>query len=139
MGCGKGYLLYELRQLLPECQVVGFDLSHYALRHAKPEIQPRLFQYPAGHAFPLQDGVFDLAISLTTLHNLPLYELKMALTEMVRVAHNQYLVVESYRNDQELFNLQCWALTCQSFFTPDEWTWLFDEFGYTGDYEFIYF
>ena len=46
-------------------------------------------------------------------------------------------MVESYRDEQELFNLQCWALTCESFFTPEEWVWIFNEFGYTGDYEFI--
>ena len=40
---------------------------------------------------------------------------------------------------QELFNLQCWALTCESFFDEDEWVWLYGHFGYTGDYEFIYF
>ena len=52
---------------------------------------------------------------------------------------DKYIVVESYRNVQELFNLQCWALTCEAFFTPEEWVWLYKEFGYTGDYEFIYF
>ena len=24
-------------------------------------------------------------------------------------------MVESYRNEQELYNLQCWALTCETF------------------------
>ena len=33
-------------------------------------------------------------------------------------------MVESYRNEKELFNLQCWALTCESFFKK-EWIWLF--------------
>ena len=58
---------------------------------------------------------------------------------MNRVAKNGYLCLESYRNDQELFNLECWALTCQSFYAPDEWKWIYDHFGYDGDYEFIYF
>ena len=26
-------------------------------------------------------------------------------------------MTESYRNNQELFNLQCWALTCETFFS----------------------
>ena len=30
-------------------------------------------------------------------------------------------MVESYRNDKELFNLQCWALTCETFLRPEEW------------------
>ena len=48
-------------------------------------------------------------------------------------------MVESYNNFQELFNLQCWALTCQSFFSYEDWIWIYKKFGYTGDYEFIYF
>ena len=31
------------------------------------------------------------------------------------------------------------ALTAESFFDKDEWIWLYNNFGYTGDYEFIYF
>ena len=48
-------------------------------------------------------------------------------------------MVESYRNEQELFNLQCWALTCESFFKPIEWEYIFKKYGFKGDFEFIYF
>ena len=48
-------------------------------------------------------------------------------------------MIESYRNNEELFNLQCWALTAESFLNPMEWKWLFKKFGYTGYIEFIYF
>jgi len=48
-------------------------------------------------------------------------------------------MMESYRNEKELFNLQCWALTAESFLDPDEWRWVFDCCGYQGDYEFIFF
>ena len=65
--------------------------------------------------------------------------MKTAVQEMVRLAPRQYLMVESYRNLQELFNLQCWALTAESFFDEEEWIWLLKDLGYGGDYEFIYF
>ena len=48
-------------------------------------------------------------------------------------------MVESFRNNEELFNLQCWALTAETFLDKNEWIWLFEKFGYSGDYEFIYF
>src|SRR6266567_1504064 len=48
-------------------------------------------------------------------------------------------LIESYGNELELFNLECWALTAESFFDTAEWIWLYSHFGYTGDYEFIYF
>lgn len=139
IGCGKAFLLYEFKRLLPECTVVGLDISEYALETAKEEVRPFLFKHDAKHPLPFADKHFDLAYSITTCHNLPIQNLKTALKELERVARNKYLLVESFRDEQELFNLQCWALTCESFLRPESWTWLFDEFGYTGDYEFIYF
>ena len=62
-----------------------------------------------------------------------------AFSEIERVGKNKYIAVESYRNEEEQFNLQCWALTCESFFDKESWIWLFNHFGYKGDYEFIYF
>ena len=139
VGCGKAFLLYELKKLLPDAKVVGFDISEYAINNAKEEIKENLFIYRAEDIYPFGDKEFDLVISLTTLHNLKIYNLKKALREIERVGKNKYIVVEGYRNEKELFNLECWALTCESFFSTDEWIWLFDEFGYKGDYEFIYF
>ena len=56
-----------------------------------------------------------------------------------RVARDGYIVVESYRTPQELFNLQCWALTAETFFDVETWIWVCERFGYRGDYEFIFF
>lgn len=139
VGCGKGFLLHEIRALLPGCHVAGFDLSEYALRNAKEEIREFLFAHDARVPFPFRDREFDLVLSLTTLHNLDVGALSRSLREIERVGRAKYVVVESYRTARELFNLQCWALTCESFFSPREWEWLFGEFGYRGDYEFIYF
>ena len=139
VGCGKGFLLYEFKKLLPNAKIVGFDISKYAIDNAKEEIKNNLFVHNAKDIYPFGDDEFDLVISLTTLHNLKIYDLKRALSEIERVGKNKYIVVEGYRNESELFNLECWALTCESFFRPDEWIWLFSEFGYSGDYEFIYF
>lgn len=139
VGCGKGFLLYEFTRLLPECKIVGFDISKYAIDNAKPEIKDKLFIHKAQDKYPFRDKEFDLVISINTLHNLFLQELKPALKEIERVGKNKFVVVEGYRNEQELFNLQCWVLTGECFLTPDEWTFLFKEFGYNGDYEFIFF
>jgi len=139
LGAGKGYLLYEIKKILPSIKVVGVDNSSYAINNAKKEIKPFLIKYDLRKKLPFKDDEFDLVMSLGTLHNLKINELKIALYEMNRVAKNKYLMVESYRNNKELFNLQCWALTAESFFEPEEWKWIFNDFGYDGDYEFIFF
>ena len=139
VGCGKAFLLYELKKLLPDAEIVGFDMSHHALAEARDDVRPHLFRYRAQDRYPFGDRHFDLVISLTCLHNLRVFELQTAVQEIERVGKSKYIMVESYRNEQEQFNLQCWALTCESFFDTAEWIWLLTHFGYTGDYEFIYF
>jgi SAM-dependent methyltransferase len=138
VGCGKAYLLYEMKQILPGLEVVGFDISKHGLADAKEEIKGDLFLHRSQDAYSWGDDHFDLVISLGCLHNLRLFELETAVKEIERVGKDKYIMLESYRNEQELFNLQCWALTAESFLDEEEWVWLYDHFGYTGDYEFIY-
>ena len=139
VGCGKAFLLYEIKKLLPNAEIVGFDISKHGLADAKEEIREFLVEQRAEEPYNFENDYFDLVISLTTLHNLKVFDLKSAVQEIERVGKNKYIMVEAYRNDTELFNLECWALTCESFFKPDEWIWLYNQFGYSGDYEFIYF
>ena len=139
VGCGKAHLLYELHKLLPGAEVRGIDISRHGLADAPEEIRRNLLRYQAQDVYPWGDKYFDLVISLATLHNLRIFDLQRALHEVERVGKQKYLMVESYRNEQELFNLECWALTAQAFFDTAEWIWIFGQFGYMGDYEFIYF
>lgn len=139
VGCGKGYLLYEIKKILPGITISGFDISGYALKNSKNEVKQYLFCHSAQKKYPFQKKKFDLVISLNTLHNLQIFDLLKAVKEIERVGKKKFIVVESYNNTRHLFNLQCWALTAESFFSSKEWVWLFKKFGYKGDYEFIYF
>ncbi|MBU6148481.1 MAG: methyltransferase domain-containing protein [Actinomycetales bacterium] len=139
VGCGKGFLLYELQCLLPEAELTGFDVSRHGLASRHPDFRGTMTIGRAEEPYPYGDNQFDLVISLATLHNLRLPELAVALPEIERVGRQGYVMVESYRNEQEMFNLECWALTAESILDVGEWTWLYATLGYTGDYEFIYF
>ena len=139
IGCGKGFLLFDILKVIPEAEVFGIDISDYAILHSKPEIIENL-QVGNAKELPWPDDVFDLVISINTLHNLQAYELEQALTEMERVGKkHKYLCVESYRNEQEKANLLYWQVTCEAFNTPKEWQWWFRKTQYTGDYSFIFF
>ena len=102
-------------------------------------IRSSLERRRAQDPYPWKDKSFDLVLSLGTLHNLRIMELAVALKEIERVGQQKYIMMESYRNELEMFNVECWALTAESLFDEQEWIWVFEHFGYTGDYEFIYF
>ena len=139
VGCGKGYLLHEFTKLVPGVEIRGLDISTYALAHAKEEVAG-LLDFGNAMALPYADKSFDVVLSINTLHNLYLDELFRALSEIERVGKaNKYIVMDSYRNEQEKVNLLYWQLTCECFFTPREWEFIFKQTRYTGDYGFIYF
>ena len=139
VGCGKGFLVYELMQVVPGMKVNGIDISAYAIEHAKEEVKDYVI-FGVAQNLPYKSDFFDLVISLTTLHNLYLYDFKKAIQEIERVKKkDSYITVEAYRNEREKFNMMCWVLTGESFFHVKEWEFLFKEFGYTGDHGFIFF
>lgn len=139
IGCGKGFLLYEFTQVVPGITVVGIDVSAYAIANAKEEVKSFLRQGDA-KALSFSDKEFDFVVSVNTIHNLRCYDLETALQEIERVGKkNKYICMDSYRNEVEKANLLYWQLTCECFFTPEEWRWWFKKTGYTGDYELIYF
>lgn len=139
VGCGKGFLLFDLTKVIPGIEVYGIDVSEYAIDNSKEEIKDRL-QVANANALPFPDHFFDLVISINALHTLHNYDLDKALREIERVGKkNKYICVESYRNEEEKANLLYWQVTCEAFCTPKEWEWWFSQAGYTGDHSLIYF
>jgi SAM-dependent methyltransferase len=139
IGCGKAYLLYEIKKILPKIRIKGLDISGYCINKSLPLVKKFLFKHDIKKGLPFKKNSFDLVISLACLHNLEINDLMKSIKQINNIAKKKYIMVESYRNNKELFNLQCWALTCESFFSKNEWKWLFKKSGYNGDYEFIYF
>ena len=42
-GCGKGFLIKEIKDLIPEIKIKGFDISRYAIKNSHPDIKKNLF------------------------------------------------------------------------------------------------
>jgi ubiquinone/menaquinone biosynthesis C-methylase UbiE len=139
VGCGKAFLLHEMKLLEPKLNIMGFDISKYALEKNNDLTKPYVYFHKAQDSYKYKDKEIDLVISLHVIHSLRFFDLKKAVKEISRVGKQAYVVVESYRNEEEMVNLQCWATVCECFFDVEEWIYLFKDFGYTGDYEFVFF
>lgn len=138
IGCGKGFLLSEILNLVPGIRIRGLDISKYAINLAPKNVVDYL-DFGSAENLPYSNLEFDLAFSLNTFHNLYAPQLFSALKEIVRVSQMSYVCVESYRNELEKQNLIYWQVTCEAFLTPEEWLWWFNLTNYNRDYGFIYF
>lgn len=134
VGCGKGFMLHDFKELMPDLTVAGIDISEYAIEHAMETVKHFL---RTGNAkeLPYEDNSFDLVISINTIHNLPLEECKRALREIQRVVRKHaFITVDAWRTEEEKERLLKWNLTGLTYMHVNEWKKLFREVDYGGDY-----
>lgn len=135
VGAAKGFLVKDFMIACPGLEAFGLDVSEYALKHCEPEAIGRLHLGSAVR-LPFPDNSFDAVISLNTLHNLKKPELITALQEIMRVTKDgkAYVQVDSYRTEDARDLFLDWVLTAYTHGYPHEWVAIFEEAGYTGDY-----
>ena len=134
VGCAKGFMLHDFKELMPNLTIAGIDISDYAIEHAIKTVKPFLH---VGNAreLPYEDNSFDLVISINTIHNLPLEECQQALREIQRVtSKDAFVTVDAWRTEEEKERLLKWNITALTYRHVDDWKKLFEEVGYQGDY-----
>ncbi|ABS77177.1 methyltransferase [Coxiella burnetii] len=134
IGCAKGFLVKDFMKACPGLEAYGIDISEYALMNCEPEVVGRLHLGNADH-LPFPDNSFDVVISLNTVHNLPRERVIIALREIQRVSGGKaYIQVDSYHTPEQKSLFEDWVLTAEFHDYPEGWIKVFEEAGYTGDY-----
>lgn len=134
VGCGKGFLVKDLMLECPGLEAFGLDVSLYAIMNAPEEMIGRLHLGTAEKlTFP--DKAFDCVLSLNTIHNFPRVRAVKAMAEIERVSRGaSFVVVDSYRTPEQKAIFESWVLTAEFHDYPDGWIKVFEEAGYSGDW-----
>ena len=134
VGCAKGFMLHDLKELIPGISVKGVDVSEYAITNALPTVIDDV-QVADARRLPFPDKSFEVVVSINTVHNLDRSDCIRALSEIERVARGRaFITVDAYRNYEEMRRMYAWNLTARTILSVDDWIRLFAEAGYTGDY-----
>ena len=134
VGCAKGFMVRDLKELIPGISVNGIDISDYAIGCAEEDISDDL-KVADARELPFDDASFDLVVSINTIHNLDREGVVQALGEIERVSRSfSYVTVDAYRNEEERERMMKWNLTARTILSDSEWVGLFAEAGYKGDY-----
>ncbi len=134
VGCAKGFMLHDFRQMIPGINVCGIDVSPYAIENALGDIKP-FVKVASAETLPFADKSFDLVISINTIHNLPKKACLRALGEIQRVSRGRaFITVDAYRTPEEKKRMEAWNLTAKTYMHVEEWKIFFKKAGYTGDY-----
>ncbi len=134
IGAAKGFMLHDFSELMPKADIVGVEISDYAIANAMPSVQSRIRQGNAKE-LPFNDNSFDLVIAINTIHNLDEKECFQAVKEIERVGrHGKFITVDAYNDDDEKERMFKWNLTAQTIMSVNGWTSFFNEANYNGDY-----
>ena len=134
VGCAKGFFVKDLRDALPGLDVIGIDVSDYALEHAHPDAKPYLSKASCDQ-LPFCDNTFDAVFAINTIHNLDRAGCERALREIERVCPGRgFVQVDAYRTELEREVFLEWMLTAKCYDTPTGWLQLFRRSGYSGRY-----
>jgi SAM-dependent methyltransferase len=134
VGCAKGFMLHDFKELTSNLTIAGIDISEYAIEHAIRTVKP-ILRVGSAQNLPYADKSFDLVISINTIHNLSPKDCKQALREIQRVSRGHaFITVDAWRTEEERERLMKWNLTALTYMHVDDWKKLFSETGYTGDY-----
>jgi ubiquinone/menaquinone biosynthesis C-methylase UbiE len=135
VGCAKGFLVKELMDL--GIDAYGIDISEYAVRNCHPDVIGRIH---VGNIedLPFPDNSFRCVTAIDVVHNLPRHRAAVALREIQRLSAGRAFVrVDSYRTPEQKAVFESWVLTAEYHDYPAGWIDLFEESGYTGDYNWV--
>ncbi len=134
VGSGKGFMLHDFKELMPNATLRGIDISQYAIKHTMDSVKD-ICTVADCKQLPFEDNSFDLVISINTVHNLIPEECTQSIKEIERVSKKHaFITVDAWRNEIEKERLLKWILTAQTFMSTDDWKEFFDNAGYTGDF-----
>ena len=135
IGCAKGFLIYDFKELFPQTEVWGVDISKYAIDRVDKSISNNVVIANAKE-LPFESNYFDLVVSINSLHNiLNVNETIDALSEIQRVTKKySFVSLGAYENNQERKIIDEWAVVATTYVNEKDWLKIFNKAGYEGDY-----
>jgi ubiquinone/menaquinone biosynthesis C-methylase UbiE len=134
VGCAKGFMLYDLKKIIPGIKVSGIDISRYAVQNSKIEVR-RFLKVANAKKLPFPNKSFDVVVSINTIHNLNKRDCAKSLKEIMRVTKKYaFITVDAYRNNKEKKKMYMWNLTAKTIMSVKKWKLFFKKNNYTKDY-----
>ena len=134
IGCAKGYILFEFHKLY--MNVVGIDVSKYAIENSKPELLNCLMHHDITKGIPYPDKYFDFALCKEVLPHISQNKLNIVIDEILRVSKNSFLEIQCISKMEDSYNFKKWDATHKICKTKEKWLKILQKYNYTRDYNF---
>ena len=137
IGCKKGFLVHDLKKLVPGINCTGIEDHLYPLKKCKKEVK-KFIKYSNFTKLPFKKNSFDCIIAISSIYTYNFGDLLKIFNEIKRVSKNDKILITlaSYENTRDLEKLLNWTTLSTVILKKKDWLKLFKEVGYKGDYFF---
>jgi len=135
LGCKKGFIMKDLKTLLPGAKVYGIEDHKYPIKNAEKEIKKNII-FSNYYEVPFKKNYFDLVIGFSSIYKYNLHDVVKTIREINRVSRKSFFTVASYSNKKEKEIFDKWTLLGTTILSKKEWLELFRLLKYKGDYYF---
>ena len=135
LGCKKGFIMKDLKTLLPGAKVYGIEDHKYPIKNAEKEIKKNII-FSNYYEIPFKKNYFDLVIGFSSIYKYNFQDVVKTIREINRVSRKSFFTVASYSNRKEKEIFDRWTLLGTTILSKKEWLELFRLLKYKGDYYF---
>ena len=135
LGCKKGFIMKDLKTLLPGAKIYGIEDHKYPIRNAEKEIKKNII-FTNYYNIPFKNNYFDLVIGFSSIYKYNFQDVVKTIREINRVSRKSFFTVASYSNKKEREIFDKWTLLGTTILSKKEWLELFKFLKYRGDYYF---
>ncbi len=135
LGCKKGFIMKDLKKLLPKAKIFGVEDHIYPIKNSEKEIKKNII-YSKYYKIPFNDKYFDLVIGFSSIYKYNFIDVVKTIKEINRVSQKSFFTVASYTNEKEKKLFDRWTLLGTTILHKKEWLELFKILKYKGDYYF---
>lgn len=137
LGCEKGFLLHDLKNLLPESEIFGLETSNYPINNSMENVKKSIIKTKSYEQLDFEDKKFDFVIGLGIVYTHTLKGAINCLKEIQRVTNgNSFITLASYRTKEDYWMFKQWTLLGTTILLEDEWLKVLRHTNYQGDYYF---
>ncbi len=132
----KGFLLNDIKDLLPQIKITGIETSKYAIKNSMDSVKNEVLLYDNYKKLNFPDNHFDFCIALGVVYTHTLSDAINLLREISRTSKKSFITLASYDTEEEYWLFKQWTLLGSIILRKDEWKKVLAYSNYKGDYTF---
>lgn len=138
IGAEKGFLVHDFKQLYPEMNVIGIDISKYAYENSMDDIKKCMRHVENYTKIDFPDRSFDFVAAIGVIYPLILADGIKCLKEIERVGKGKsFITLGSFRTEREYWLFRYWTVLGWTVLHEDDWVEVLKHVKYRGDYKFM--